>query len=834
MNRTTNKELLDGQYDLLSSIISTPESSFRLIAKDTNAKDEEEHKDNGCSNRDNIDKKGEEQEVEEDSSAPEEFEPIPFGPAVFLSSGAAAASDDDHGVAGDAYAKEHLLHQQQMYKGEQERGQETKKQLKERDKYQEYGGKCTMLPHSFDSTNSSRSEFPPCHYPTGNNYHYSYHYHGAPMGRTYGWGMQETSRYRELGAGKSNDDDSSSRFCHDGLATSTTHSSHDRERWSNQYHYNYGQEDDKSRSSMSTRTSMSYSTCGGGKEKGKSHEYHGDTTRGFYRHHVQQNQGQLGSENASWHGKSLHHEQDDSRRVHGHEYNSYSLSYYDHRTNTNSNTSSTINHHFNDSRIGHGWHNGDTSFGNKAVTTTASSTDESMATHVASNQQCRHTQNSANYPHVTTTQSTTVQQLHSTNDNYVFQRCSLQQQQQQHNWYMSGEVNDSYQHSCYNNESLATSQYHGYDTNSTILEHHHRHQHQPHFGVSNIVQDPSHSLHSSTFADVFVDVDDEQKRNSSYASFGSNFYTNNTITSSSTTNDISPGDVQSMGAGDWPLQFHEQHDNHGNEQETDQKNWSSNEKTCNDDQSPHSSRAADEILATIPQKLRRISNDGSSSTPRTAGPLESKCQKSAHDDDGDVEDDTIHHTCASFIPETTGNHVHDDDHQQQQQQSQQEPLLIVISSDKKYATKYSYRVMKEVTLAHFDESDRRGKRQKIPLGFPGLACRHCHGVRTLPSAIHNDLILPTYQRTGRYFPSTLKSFSDTKKTLNAIFSHLIRCQKCPQEVKQNLIKLEKEHSSERASKNYGSQSRFFLRIWHRIHKKDKPRSISTSTSNTEE
>lgn len=819
MNRTTNKELLDGQYDLLSSISSTPESSFRLIAKDTNAKDEEEHKDNGCSNRaDNIDKKGEEKEVvEEDSSASEEFEPIPFGPAVFLSSSAAAAGDDDHGVAGDDYAKEHLLHQQQMYKGEQERGQETKKQLKERDKYQEYGGKCAMLPHSFDSTNSSRSEFPPYHYPTGNNYHYSYYYHGAPMDRTFGWGMQETSRYRELGAGKSNDDDSSSRFCHDGLATSTTHTTHNQERWSNQYHYNYGQEDDKSRSSMSTRTSMSYSTCGGGKEKGKSHDYHGDTIRGFYRHHVQQNQGQPGSENASWHDKSLHHEQDDSRRVYGHEYNTHSSSYYyDHRTNTNSNTSSTINHHFNDSRIGHGWHNGDTSFGNKAVTTTASSTDEST------------------YHHVTTTQSTTVQPLPSTNDNYVFQHCSLQQQQ--HNWHMSGEVNDSasfagYQHSCYNNESLATSQYHGYDTNSTILEHH-RHQHQPHFGVSNIVQDPSHSLHSSTFADVFVDVEDEQKRNSSYASFGSNFYTNNTITSSSTTtNDISPGDVQSMGAGDWPLQFHEQHDNHGNEQETDQ-NWSSKRKACNDDQSPHSSMAADEILATIPQKLRRISND-ELSTSRIPGPLEIKCQKSTHDE-GDIEDDAIHHTCASFIPETSSHNVHDDD-QQQQSQQQQQPLLIVISSDKKYATKYSYRVMKEVTLVHFDESDRRGKRQKIPLGFPGLACRHCRGVRTLPSAIHNDLILPSYQRTGRYFPSTLKSFSDTKKTLNAIFSHLIRCQKCPQEVKQNLIKLEKEHSSERASKNYGSQSRFFLRIWHRIHKKEKLRSISssTSTSNTE-
>jgi hypothetical protein len=148
------------------------------------------------------------------------------------------------------------------------------------------------------------------------------------------------------------------------------------------------------------------------------------------------------------------------------------------------------------------------------------------------------------------------------------------------------------------------------------------------------------------------------------------------------------------------------------------------------------------------------------------------------------------------------------------------PPSIVNLSDKKYATKYSYGVMKEVTLAYFDECDRRGKRMNIPVGFPGLACKHCYGVRVpAPSEEdENDLNLPVYQRTGRYFPSTVKSFSDTKKTLNAIFSHLLKCHKCPQEVKQQLLQLEKEHSSERAAKNYGSQSRFFLRIWHRIHK----------------
>jgi hypothetical protein len=121
---------------------------------------------------------------------------------------------------------------------------------------------------------------------------------------------------------------------------------------------------------------------------------------------------------------------------------------------------------------------------------------------------------------------------------------------------------------------------------------------------------------------------------------------------------------------------------------------------------------------------------------------------------------------------------------------------LVVPEDMEFATTYSYQLLCQMQPCHFTEADRLGKRQGLPLGFPGLACRHCGG--------------------GRSFAASIKTLSDTSKTLHALHSHMMRCVKCPLQVQESLEQLRSTHEYERSLK-FGSQKAFFTRIWDRLH-----------------
>jgi hypothetical protein len=126
---------------------------------------------------------------------------------------------------------------------------------------------------------------------------------------------------------------------------------------------------------------------------------------------------------------------------------------------------------------------------------------------------------------------------------------------------------------------------------------------------------------------------------------------------------------------------------------------------------------------------------------------------------------------------------------------------LVLPEDKPFATAFSYALLGQMQRCFFTEADRLGKRKGLPNGFAGLACRHCFGG----------------YGSGRFFPSTVKTLSDTSKTLNVLHNHMQRCRKCPEDIKQNLEKLRKHHDDERAQMKFGSQKAFFSRIWNRLH-----------------
>lgn len=101
----------------------------------------------------------------------------------------------------------------------------------------------------------------------------------------------------------------------------------------------------------------------------------------------------------------------------------------------------------------------------------------------------------------------------------------------------------------------------------------------------------------------------------------------------------------------------------------------------------------------------------------------------------------------------------------------------------------------------FTEADRLGKRKNLTTGFAGLACRHCFGG----------------YGSGRFFPSSIKTLSDTSKTLNVLHNHLGRCRKVPKEVLKQMEQAKDRHDEERAKMKFGSQKKFFAKIWSRLH-----------------
>jgi hypothetical protein len=125
--------------------------------------------------------------------------------------------------------------------------------------------------------------------------------------------------------------------------------------------------------------------------------------------------------------------------------------------------------------------------------------------------------------------------------------------------------------------------------------------------------------------------------------------------------------------------------------------------------------------------------------------------------------------------------------------------------DQTSTTRFTYFLMRQMTLCTFTEGDRLGKRKELPLGFGGIACRHCI----------SDF------GTGRFFPSSIKTMSDTTKTLNILHAHLLKCRKCPTAVKDEANELRKSHEQERTALRFGSQTAFFSKIWCRLHPSGK-------------
>lgn len=138
------------------------------------------------------------------------------------------------------------------------------------------------------------------------------------------------------------------------------------------------------------------------------------------------------------------------------------------------------------------------------------------------------------------------------------------------------------------------------------------------------------------------------------------------------------------------------------------------------------------------------------------------------------------------------------------------PLLkkFLEGSNTPFMSRFAMAVMCEMEVALFSENDRKGNRTGTPLGFKGLTCRYCNGARSF---------------TGRYFPTSLKSFAEPEKSLLTINRHLRSCKHCPESVKLKLSRLLNHHREEvqMHSRKYGGQRAFYRHIWNYLHPDQK-------------
>lgn len=127
------------------------------------------------------------------------------------------------------------------------------------------------------------------------------------------------------------------------------------------------------------------------------------------------------------------------------------------------------------------------------------------------------------------------------------------------------------------------------------------------------------------------------------------------------------------------------------------------------------------------------------------------------------------------------------------------PKYIVFPEDESLVPPYVYFLMRQVQPCSFTEADRFIARSKSTIGFKGFECRYCSG--------HAGL--------GKYFPTSPKGLS-TNSTSQNIYSHLMKCRRCPQDVKDKLERLKREKYPW-PRRTSGWRQSFFDKIWERLH-----------------
>ncbi|GFH61403.1 hypothetical protein CTEN210_17879 [Chaetoceros tenuissimus] len=124
--------------------------------------------------------------------------------------------------------------------------------------------------------------------------------------------------------------------------------------------------------------------------------------------------------------------------------------------------------------------------------------------------------------------------------------------------------------------------------------------------------------------------------------------------------------------------------------------------------------------------------------------------------------------------------------------------------ESEFGTSFSQLVLSNYCKTILRSKEVKGMRKTLKEGFAGLQCINCTNCYKLAKG-------------GRFFPSQIKTISDSRKGLLSFSGHLYKCHGVSKELKQKLKVLQETHEDERRKMKYGSQKAFFSLIWMRLH-----------------
>ncbi|OEU17370.1 hypothetical protein FRACYDRAFT_237786 [Fragilariopsis cylindrus CCMP1102] len=135
---------------------------------------------------------------------------------------------------------------------------------------------------------------------------------------------------------------------------------------------------------------------------------------------------------------------------------------------------------------------------------------------------------------------------------------------------------------------------------------------------------------------------------------------------------------------------------------------------------------------------------------------------------------------------------------------------LVLPEDKEKISLFLYELMSHIQLVHLKESDDGYNNNKLPLGLPGLCCKHCALKKRKKSRSSTHQIFPMNPRT---LPVQVR-----KK----LYNHLRRCEHVQPEIKMELKRLKNIENNniinnEMTTTNISREERqYFKRLWFRM------------------
>ena len=132
-----------------------------------------------------------------------------------------------------------------------------------------------------------------------------------------------------------------------------------------------------------------------------------------------------------------------------------------------------------------------------------------------------------------------------------------------------------------------------------------------------------------------------------------------------------------------------------------------------------------------------------------------------------------------------------------------EELILLYPEDREIVTPYLFLLLSHVDVVHLEDSERVGNRKSLPVGLPGLACRHCN----------------QSGRKGlcRVFPARRRGLP---VKLDDLSEHMKKCNLCPPTVKSQIDMLKSQHGG--LTQKISREERGFLEeLWTRMGNTDR-------------